>query len=75
MRTNFIIAKNLFKLINLKGIINVGGKSQSIYNFAKKNNPSVKKKNICKKKTGKRISLNSTMNISKFRKVITKNKD
>ena len=42
MRTNFMfhedIAKNLFKLINLKGIINVGGKSQSIYNFAKKSN-------------------------------------
>ena len=30
-----------FKLINKKGIINIGGKSQSIYNFAKKDNPKV----------------------------------
>jgi len=41
--TNFIfhedIAKYLFKLINKKGIINVGGKAQSDYNFAKKYNP------------------------------------
>ncbi len=77
MKTNFMfhedIAKNLFKLINLKGIINVGGKSQSIYNFAKKNNPSVKKIFV-KKNLRNEFPLNSTMNISKFRKVITKNK-
>ena len=76
MRTNFMfhedIAKNLFKLINLKGIINVGGKSQSIYNFAKKSNPSVKKIFV-KKKQVNEFPLNSTMNVSKFRKVITKN--
>ncbi len=76
MRTNFMfhedIAKNLFKLINLKGIINVGGKSQSIYNFAKKSNPSVKKIFV-KKKQINEFPLNSTMNVSKFRKVITKN--
>ena len=78
MRTNFMfhedIAKNLFKLINLKGIINVGGKSQSIYNFAKKSNPSVKKIFVRKKKVNE-FPLNSTMNVSKFRKVITKNKN
>ena len=38
--TNFIyhdeIAKNLFNLINKRGIINVGGKTQSVYKFAKK---------------------------------------
>ena len=78
MRTNFMfhedIAKNLFKLINLKGIINVGGKSQSIYNFAKKSNPSVKKIFVRKKQVNE-FPLNSTMNVSKFRKVITKNKN
>ena len=46
-KTNFIfqenIAKILFKLIKKTGVINVGGKSQSVYNFAKKFNPSIKK--------------------------------
>ena len=30
------LAKNLLKLIDCKGILNVGGKTQSVYNFAKK---------------------------------------
>ena len=38
MKTNFMfhedLAKNLFKLIKYNGVINVGGKTQSIYNFA-----------------------------------------
>ena len=75
MRTNFMfhedMAKNLFKLINLKGIINVGGKTQSAFNFAKKHNPRVKKIFV-KKKDKDEFPLNSTMNISKFRKVINK---
>ena len=45
--TNFIfhegIAKYLFKLINKKGIINVGGETQSVYSFAKKYNTKIKK--------------------------------
>ena len=75
MKTNFMfhedIAKNLFKLIKFKGIINVGGKSQSIFNFAKKYNPNVKKIFV-KKNQRDEFPLNSTMNISKFRKVIKK---
>ena len=47
VKSNFIfhedVSKILFKLIKKKGIINVGGKTQTIYNFAKKNNPEVKK--------------------------------
>jgi len=47
VRTNFIyhedVAKILFKLINKTGIINVGGKSQSIYDFARKENKNIKK--------------------------------
>ena len=39
-KTNFIfqeeVAKILFKIISLKGILNLGGKSQSVYNFVKK---------------------------------------
>lgn len=58
-----------FKLINKKGIINIGGKSQSIYNFAKKDNPKVKKiylKNI------KDVTFpkNSSINISKLKKIL-----
>ena len=47
VKSNFIfhedMAKILFKLINQKGIINIGGKTTTIYNFAKKNNSDVKK--------------------------------
>ena len=45
------VAKILLKLLNAKGILNVGGKSQSIYNFAKIENPKVK--NIFLKKIKK----------------------
>ena len=37
------LVKMLPKLINKKGIINVGGKSQSVYDFAKASNYKVKK--------------------------------
>ena len=36
------LAKIFFKLINKKGIINVGGPSQSVYNFARKHNKNIK---------------------------------
>jgi len=71
--TNFIyqesIAKNLFKLINKKGIINVGGKSQSVYNFAKKYNSKIKKISV-KKVFGKDYPFNPSMNISRYKKII-----
>ena len=42
---NFIfqeeIAKILFKILNYKGILNIGGKKQSIYNFARKYNKKI----------------------------------
>ena len=37
------VSQILFKLLNKKGIINVGGKSQYIFDFAKKDNPKVKR--------------------------------
>ena len=47
VKSNFIyhedVPKLLFKLLNEFGIINLGGKAQTIYNFAKKDNPLVKK--------------------------------
>tara|TARA_B110000438_G_scaffold298908_1_gene348019 strand:- start:3141 stop:3860 length:720 start_codon:yes stop_codon:yes gene_type:complete len=71
--TNFIfhksIAKYLFKLIKKKGVINVGGKIQSVYNFAKKQNPKIKKISA-KKILGKKYPLNPSMNISKLKRII-----
>ncbi len=74
--TNFTfhenISKILFKLINKKGVINVGGKSQSVYNFVKKYNSKVKKVSA-KKVFGKKYPLNTSMNLKKLKKIIKKN--
>ena len=47
VKSNFIfhkhLAKNLLKLIKKKGIYNLGGKSQTIFNFAKFYNKKIKK--------------------------------
>jgi len=47
VKSNFIYqedaAKIILKILNRKGIINVGGPSQTIYNFAKKENNKIKK--------------------------------
>ena len=71
LKTNFMfhedLARIFFKLINKKGIINVGGPTQSVYNFAKKSNQQVKRKKIKSKDDG--LPLNSTMNITKFKKI------
>ena len=71
--TNFIyhedIAKYLFKLINKKGVINVGGKIQSVYDFVRKYNPKIKKVSA-KKILGPEYPLNPSMNINKLKKII-----
>ena len=47
VKSNFIYqedaAKLVLKVINKKGIINIGGPSQTIFNFAKKDNKKIKK--------------------------------
>jgi len=47
VKSNFIFqeeaAKIILKLLNKKGIINVGGPSQTVFNFAKKFNKNLKK--------------------------------
>ena len=72
-KTNFIFHEDLvpkiLKVINQKGILNIGGKSQSVYNFVKKHNPKIKKFSA-RKMLGKNAPLNITMNIDKFRKLI-----
>ena len=60
VRSNFIfqeeVAKILLKIIDKKGIINVGGPSKTIYDFAKKNNKHVKKA-LSKGEIPKRIDM------------------
>jgi dTDP-4-dehydrorhamnose reductase len=71
VKTNFIyhneLALILIKLINKKGIFNIGGKSQTIYNFAKKFNQSVKKKN-----SKGEFPLKQDMSLTKINKIIKK---
>tara|TARA_B110000438_G_scaffold300509_1_gene353071 strand:+ start:86 stop:784 length:699 start_codon:yes stop_codon:yes gene_type:complete len=71
VKMNFIyhkdLAKILIKLIHKKGIYNLGGKSQSVYNFVKKDN-----KNVKKKYSKGEYPLNQTMNINKLNKALKK---
>ena len=75
VETNFMyhedFAKNLLKLLNKKGIINVGGPKQIIYNFAKKTNKKVKGVSA-KKMLGKKFPLKQSMSIKKYSKIIKK---
>ena len=73
--SNFIfhdeVAKILFKLINKKGIINLGGKTQTVYRFVKKFNPKIKKI-YAKKILDPKYPLNPSMNIKKLKKILKK---
>lgn len=68
VRSNFIfhdqLAKIFIKLINKKGIFNLGGKTQTIYQFVKKHN-----KNIKKKKSNGELPLKMDMNLKKLNNV------
>ena len=69
VKTNFMFHEDFIKImpkiLDKKGILNVGGKLQTVYNFAKKNKPDVKKI------SGKKIfPLNPSMNITKLKKII-----
>jgi len=71
LKSNFLFHEELAlilpKLVNKKGIINIGGKPQSVYSFAKKYNPKVKK---IKAPKNFRLPLNQSMNIGKLKKII-----
>ena len=70
--TNFIfhedIAPKVFKILKLKGIINFGGKAQSVFKFVKKYNPKIKKISY-KKVFGKTYPSNTSMNLKKFKRI------
>jgi len=71
LKSNFMfhedLVKILPKLINKKGIFNVGGKSQSVYSFAKSKNRQIKK---IKLKKSLNLPLNQTMNLTKLNKIL-----
>ena len=71
--TNFIfhdeVAFILPKLLNYKGIINLGGKSRSVYEFAKKYKKNINKISA-KKVFGKNAKLNVSMNTKRLRNII-----
>jgi len=73
VKLNFLfhdeLVKILIKIMDKKGIINVGGPTKTIYNFAKKYNPKVKKIFV-KKKSLYNYPLNPFMNLSKLKKII-----
>jgi len=70
LKTNYMfhedLVKILPKLINQKGVINVGGKSQSVYSFARSHDKNIKK--IKAKKN--LMPLNQTMSLIKLKKVL-----
>ena len=73
VKLNFLfhedMAKILIKIIDKKGIINVGGPTKTVYNFAKEYNPKIKKIFI-KKNSLYNFPLNPFMNLSKLKKII-----
>tara|TARA_B100000035_G_C20980304_1_gene545135 strand:+ start:99 stop:809 length:711 start_codon:yes stop_codon:yes gene_type:complete len=71
INSNFIfhedVAAYLPKLLDQKGVLNVGGKLQSIYEFAKKFNPKIKRE------SGKHYyPSNISMNVNKLKKILKK---
>jgi dTDP-4-dehydrorhamnose reductase len=73
VKTSFIyqeeVAKILFKLVNKKGVINIGGSPRYIYDFVKKENKNINKIYL-KKHLDFGMPINSSINISKLKKII-----
>ena len=63
--------KIFFKLINKKGVINLGGRSQFIFDFAKKENKNIKKI-LLKKTNNLGMPLDSSLNIKKLNQILKK---
>ena len=64
-------AKYLLKLIDKKGIINVGGPTKIVFDFAKQTKKDVSSMSA-KKKFGKNYPLKQSMNLNKLKKIIKK---
>ena len=73
VKTSFMyhedVAKTLFKLLSKKGIINLGGRAQYIYDFVFNENKNVKK--VYLKKNNKiGMPFNSSLNLKKLKKIL-----
>jgi dTDP-4-dehydrorhamnose reductase len=73
VKINFIfhddLAKILVKILDKKGIINLGGPTKTVYKFAKKYNRKIKKVFV-KKNKNNFFPLNPYMNLAKLEKII-----
>ncbi len=69
MMYNFEAAEIIVKLLDQKGVINIGGKSQTVYDFASKDNPNIKK---VRKQDIKDVYIapDTSMDTSKMRRII-----
>lgn len=66
---NFEAARVILKLLNEKGVINLGGNSQSVYDFASKKNPSINK--ITRQDVKDvHIAPDTSMNTSKLKEIL-----
>ena len=69
VKSNFIFHEDLIplllKVLNKKGLYNLGGNTDTIYNFARKSN-----KNIKKIKSRGNFPLNQDMNLNKLKKIL-----
>ena len=76
LESNYMFHEDLVnilpKLINKKGIINVGGDTQSVFNFAKKYNNKIVPIKLTKKN---KLPLNQTMSLKKLKAIINKKKN
>jgi len=63
--------KALFKLINKKGVINLGGEPKFIFDFVKKDKKNIKKI-FLKKSDNLGMPLDSSLNIKKLKQIIKK---
>jgi dTDP-4-dehydrorhamnose reductase len=73
VKTSFMyhedVSKILFRLLDKKGILNLGGKTKFIFDFAKKDKKNVKKIYL-KKKNNLGMPLDSSLNINKLKKIL-----
>ena len=73
MKTNFIFHDEFVKIFKKikhhKGILNIGGPSMTVYNFARKYNKKVKKKYL-KRESKVDLPIDTSMNLSKLKKLL-----
>ena len=73
MKTNFIFHDEFIKIfkkvLNKKGVLNIGGPPMTVYKFAKNYNKNVKKKYL-KKESKIKLPMNTSMNLTKLKKYL-----